>query len=95
MENGSKIFKTTCLKTMFNSEPLSKDRLRRIQGLTACPSKSVNTNCDKMLFVGDPIAFSEESSTSLCIGNIVKMILSNKEVKQIDTDADNLNLGSI
>ena len=33
-ETGSKIYKTTCLKKIFKSEPLSKDRLRRIRGMS-------------------------------------------------------------
>ena len=30
VENGSQIYKTTCLTTIFKSESLSKDRLRRV-----------------------------------------------------------------
>ena len=38
-ENGGRIYKTTCLKKNYNSEPLSQDRLRRIRGLTTFPGQ--------------------------------------------------------
>ena len=85
-ENGGRIYKTTCLKKIYNSEPLSQDRLRRIRGLTTFPDQSSDI-CDNLLMVGDPVLLNKTSNESVIV-NICKMTNSNRQIKNIDLNKD-------
>ena len=87
VENDSKVYKITCLKTIFKSELLSKDRVRRIQGLSTYPDQAdLSTACDNLLMVGDPILYSKKSLSWLTC----KMKNSNKQIIQIDLSVNGL-----
>ena len=54
---GKTVYKSTCLKTISSNKNLSKDRLRRVQGMTYYPGESTVTSShdDSLLFIGDPL----------------------------------------
>ena len=88
-DNGGKIYKTTCLKNIFNSEPLSKDRLRRVRGLTTYPDQTSDM-CNNLLMVGDPVLYSKKTNEYIIV-NICKMTNSNRQIKHVDLSKDNLS----
>ena len=81
--------KSECVQT--ETEPLSKDRLRRIQGMS-CYADTVasygNTD-DSMLVNGDTIIFS--SGNSYVLANIILIKIANKKVTSIDLSANDVS----
>ena len=83
--DGKNIYKATVVNQLFSRNKLSKDRLRRVQGLSAgAPGESTQKIDDNnLIFIGDPlVVYSEERSV---IANIQK-ILGNQNKKYINID---------
>ena len=52
--DGKNIYKATVVNQFFSRNKLSKDRLRRVQGLTSgTPGECNNANDDNHIFIGD------------------------------------------
>ena len=92
-ESGEKIYKTTCLKKIFKSEPLSKDRLKRIRGMSSYADSMAAVTFgnvdDSMLVVGDPLVYNKKGSYVLA--NIFQIKVGNKKVKSIDLSSTDLS----
>ena len=90
----SKVYKTTCLKTITSKQNLSKDRLRRVQGLSTYPGeKSTNCNVDAFLLNGDPVLVNHNGGPM--IANVFDIIKSNLILKQIDITQDTEQMKNI
>ena len=74
MIDGNRIYKSSCLKSISSSQNLSKDRLRRVQGMTVYPGESnvPLSHDDSLLFIGDPLLVSMPNQGPL-LANVVKM----------------------
>ena len=88
-ERGSKTYKTTCLKAIFRGETLSKDRLRKIRGMSSYGDTSASHNnlSDSVSVNGDPIIFCNGYS----LANISAIKVSNKCVSSIDLSTNDLS----
>lgn len=66
MVDGTYVYKATILKNAFSDSPLSRDRLRRVQGLTKFITQGNESNANAIedaIMVGDPlIIFQKEIS---------------------------------
>ena len=89
-----KVYKTTCLKTISSKQKLSKDRLRRVQGMSTYPCEnSSSNNIDSFLLNGDPVLVNGNDGPK--IANVVKITKSNQTLKQIDIIQDNKQMKDI
>ena len=86
--DGKEVYKSTCLKAISSAEKLSKDRLRRVQGMTRYPG-TVNADLshnDALLFVGDPVLVSDPKEGPM-LANIVTMKQNNKICSEVDASS--------
>ena len=86
--DGKEVYKSTCLKAISSTEKLSKDRLRRVQGMSRYPGE-VNTEIsheDALLFIGDPVLVSDPKEGPL-LANIVTMKKNNKNYSEVDASS--------
>ena len=94
MLDGKKVYKTTCLKTISSFEQLSKDRLRRVQGMSKYLGESVlSRNANSFLVNGDPVLSNSKEGPR--IANVVKITKSNQTLKQLDITQDNEQMKNI
>ena len=94
MIDGAKVYKTTCLKTISSKQNLSKDRLRRVQGLSTYPGEiSTSCNADAFLLNGDPVLVNHNGGPR--IANVIKITKSNLVLKQIDITQDTEQMKNI
>ena len=67
------------INQVFSKNKLSKDRLRRVQGLTAgMPGETFDS--EYMIMLGDPLVVYDEVKT--VISNIIKINLGNQNKKK-------------
>ena len=79
MISGKKVYKTSCLQAISSAQQLSKDRLRRVHGMSKYPEdKESGSNYDNYIW---PL-----------IANIVKIMKSNQVLKAIDTSHEMKNI---
>ena len=85
MTDGKRIYKSSCLKAISSSQNLSKDRLRRVQGMTRYPGESSGplSHEDSLIFIGDPLLVSQKTQGPL-LANIVKMKKANQLLTEFD-----------
>ena len=76
--DGKHVFKATCVKEAFSSEPLSKDRLKRVRTMSSLTSSEAPS---KLLHVGDPVVVTK---SGISLANITCIKSANKAVKFID-----------
>ena len=92
---GKKIYKTSCLKAISNKQQLSKDRLRRVQGMTRFPSeKEVGEDDSLLLLVGDPVLITHEKEGPVVV-NIMTMKKANQPIKCVDITNDYSGLADV
>ena len=83
--DGSYMYKATIVKSLFSSNPLSKDRLRRVRGLTKYTengntnTENLSTSIDSVLMVGDPLLIRVKDKLQLCKIDLMKE--ANRKVK--------------
>ena len=65
------VYKASILKKLTASNPLSRDRLRRVQGLTTFHEQEAYTDLDDLISVGDPVIFNHNDITR--VGNILEI----------------------
>ena len=66
MINGKRVYKSTCLKAISNSEKLSKDRLRRVQGMSKYPGSATPVqNPESFLLIGDPVLVQQDGQPKI------------------------------
>ena len=103
--DGKNIYKASVIKALFASNTLSKDRLKRVQGLTAgTPGASSVSSDDNMVFVGDPMVVHNGEKTQIAaiqkirLGNVAKKNISCEEMEkpnlQFELKALNLKEGA-
>ena len=83
--DGTPVYKATILKNAFAPIPLSKDRLRRVRGLTPYsqdPEKYETLhNC---LLIGDPVIVEHDQTVDIC--QVHKIVKANRKVNKIQID---------
>ena len=84
--DGKNIYKASVVKMLFSGAKLSKDRLKRVQGLTAGTPGANNLNEDDMnvVLIGDPLLVFHSKETK--VANIIKIKLGNVQKKSITID---------
>ena len=76
------VYKATVLKSVLNSpDALSKDRLKRIQGLTRHQPMNVDRTIDDLVLPGDPIIIRINNNFNIAI--ILKMFNGNKLIQNV------------
>jgi hypothetical protein len=94
--NGTWFHKSTILKQTFIGRKASRDRLRRVQGLSktiAEKKKDQLMNLDDVLFPGDPVLYVQNDSPKLA--SVVKITKGRKKVKLLNGNElqdDNISL---
>ena len=87
--DGKNVYKASCLKAISSSEQLSKDRLRRVRGMSRYPGdKEINSSVESFLLFGDPVPVNNSKDGPI-IANIAKITKSNQVLKQIDLSSNN------
>ena len=85
--DGKRVYKTSCLKAITSSQKLSKDRLRRVQGMSTFPSEAQTTsNADNLLLIGNPILIVDPKEGQ-SVANVVKITKSNQSLKEIGSSS--------
>ena len=85
---GNLIYKATYLKNCFSSNPLSRDRLRRVRGLTRYEeSGSENNLDDNSLMIGDPLVVKTKGNAKICV--ILNIKKANQNEKTIELNEIN------
>ena len=82
---GNMIYKATYLKNCFSSNPLSKDRLRRVRGLSRFEeNESDDTLDDQTLMIGDPILARVKDDLKICV--LLNITRGKENKKTIDVN---------
>ena len=84
--DGKRVYKSTCLKDISSKNKLSKDRLRKVRGMTYCPAEkqSTPTHNDSLLLIGDPLLYAHSTDGPI-LGNIVAMKKNNISLNELDS----------
>ena len=81
--DGKNIYKASVINSMFSSNGLSKDRLKRVQGLTSgSPGQSIGLSDEQSqqtIFIGDPLLVHFDNKPN--VANIHKISLGNQPKK--------------
>ena len=81
--DGRQIYKATVVKQMYLSDPLSKDRLRRVQGLTyEVTNNREDMSVDNTVYIGDPLLVKPHAGDTY-IANIVNIKIAQKKVQSV------------
>lgn len=81
--DGKLMYKASIIRQLFTGEGASKDRLRRVQGLSRFAGTSdSDSDLHDMLLVGDPIVVYGLLIPQICITK--KILVGNKEQKSIE-----------
>ena len=88
VDNGY-IYKASIVKSLFSSNPLSRDRLRKVRGLTKFTDDSTGNSdgqqaIESSLMVGDPLLVKVKDR--LKIAKIEAIRVANRKVKTIEVD---------
>ena len=71
--DGKHVYKATAVKSLFSANPLSKDRLRRVRGLSKFTDVGEDTpsdlSIDSSVMVGDPLLVNVKGTLELCKSN--------------------------
>ena len=83
--DGTPVYKASIVKSLFSSEPLSRDRLRKVRGMTkytetSSPSESIET----AIMPGDPILINIKGELKIAKITLVKK--ANRKVKFISCE---------
>ena len=77
------IYKASVINSLFFTNTLSKDRLKRVQRLTAeAPGQIKKKTDENMIFIGDPLVVHIDKKT--CVGNIHTISLGSQNKKCLD-----------
>ena len=88
--DNKEVYKSNVLKQFYSSQPLSKDRLKRVRGVTKTAGYEKDSgdgveNLDSLIYCGDPVVWKR---SDICvIANIVKIKLANKNIILINRAA--------
>ena len=83
--DGKNIYKASVINSLFSTNTLSKDRLKRVQELTADASGHTKKKPDEnMIFIGDPLVVHIDKKTH--VGNIHTISLGNQNKKCLYID---------
>ena len=82
--DGSYVFKATIVKSLFSSDPMSKDRLRRVRGLTKFTDDCPRTMADKFLMIGDPLLAKDKGK--ILLTKISSINQGGRKVKSVGID---------
>ena len=83
--DGKNIDKASGVNSLFSSNALSKDGLKRVQGLTTgTPGQTTRKSDDDIIFIGDPLTVYFYDKTA--VANIHKISPGNQNKKCLDVD---------
>ena len=83
--DGKNIYKATVVNQLFSRHKLSKDRLRRVQGLTSgTPGDAKQVDDNNLIFIGDPLVIYAEQHPT--IANIINIKLAKQNKKFVTVD---------
>ena len=84
--DGKNIYKASVVKMLFSEAKLSKDRLKRVQGLTAgSPGANRDVGEDlNVVLVGDPLLVFHNNDTR--VANVLRMKLGNIQKKSLTVE---------
>ena len=92
--DGKYVYQATVVRSLFGSNPLSKDRLRRVQGLSKfTESERANVSIDNSIMLGDPVLINVKNRLQIAQIKCIKK--GNKKVKLLTTDELNAHNVSI
>ena len=89
--DGNYVYKATVLKNAFSAAPLSKDRLRRVQGLTRYvdnQNSQTGIDIEDAIMVGDPILIYQHNEISVALvcklerGSAKVKVLSSQQINE-------------
>ena len=78
------VYKATVLKQLTNANPLSLDRLRKVQCLTRYHGQETSVDLDDIVSVGDPIVINQSGATK--VGNICEIHSGENKVQFLPQD---------
>lgn len=91
--NGKRVYKSSCLKAISKSQKLSKDRLRRVQGMRNIPGGLAPiVNPDSLLLSDDPVLVNIDGQLKIAV---VKILKQNVSLSEIDFTTQNNKLENI
>ena len=92
--DGKKVYKSTCLKSISSAQKLSKDRLRRVQGMSYSPAGSTAAlDPDSLLLNGDPVLIQKDGQPR--IANVVTISKQNETMSAIDLTRNDEELKNV
>jgi len=89
---GKKVYKSTCLKNISANQKLSKDRLRRVRGMSKYPDKTPADEIDLNLLIGDSVLIVNDQPI---IANIVEMKKANVSLNLINISQGTENMKDV
>ena len=89
--DGSYVYKATVMKNIFSLNPLSKDRLRRVRGMSTLNTEETDVSIETAVMVGDPILVNIKKKVNVTQIKLIKK--GGKKVKMLDVhDINNENI---
>ena len=84
--DGSYVYKATIVKSLFSSSPLSRDRLRKVRGMTKYTDEGNDSSLaiETSLMVGDPLLISVKEKLQLF--KIEAIRVANRKVKSLEVN---------
>ena len=89
------MYKATIMKNLFSSNPFSKDRLRRMQGLSNFKTEETDVSIETAVMFGDPILVNIKKKVNVTQIKMIKKGAKKgaKKVKMLDVnDINNKNI---
>ncbi|XP_066914918.1 uncharacterized protein [Clytia hemisphaerica] len=91
--DGSRVYKATIVKSLFSSNPLSKDRLRKVRGMTKFTEdgQEASEAIETSIMPGDPILFNVKGTLKIVKISVLKK--ATRKVKMVSCgDISNENV---
>ena len=83
--DGKMLYKASILKNLTEHNPLSRDRLRRVQGITRhVGGNDLDVNLDDILCVGDPVVMIARGTAQ--VANIIELSSGENKVQYIKNE---------
>ena len=72
--DGTHVYKATIVKSLFSSNPMSKDRLRRVRGMTKFTGEQseADMSIESSIMVGDPLLI--DTKGTLRVSKVIKLM---------------------
>lgn len=82
---GKYVYKATLVKSLFSSNPMSKDRLRRVQGMTKLErNQDDDLRVEDIIMIGDPILMRRNGK--LTVAKVSNLVVAGRKTKCVKVD---------